>query len=387
MSYHKEKYDLAIIGGGILGTAHAYEAAQQGLKVAIFERNPSPVGATVRNFGMIWPIGQPEQTFDRAMRARAVWMELAEKARFWAKPWGSLHVAYHKDEWEVIQEFVSSTTHIGYQCQLLTPEQSILKNKIVNPVGLKGALFSATEVNVDPREAILQIHQYLAQHLGVEIHYHTGVSHIQYPYFFDGRTEWQAEQLIVCSGADFETLYPEVFQNQLITKCKLQMLRTVPQAGNFQLGPNLAAGLTLQHYTSFAHCKSLLRLKQRFTRDMEEYNRWGIHVLLSQTRFGELTIGDSHEYGLNPSPFDKQHLNQMILSYLNRFTLIPNPTIAETWHGVYPKMQNGQTELIISPTEGVTVVNGIGGAGMTLSFGLAQEVMERLNIKKQIALI
>ncbi|NJL73845.1 MAG: FAD-dependent oxidoreductase, partial [Saprospiraceae bacterium] len=63
MPYHKKKYDLAIVGGGILGTAHAYEAARQGLKVAIFERNPSPVGATVRNFGMIWPIGQPEQTF------------------------------------------------------------------------------------------------------------------------------------------------------------------------------------------------------------------------------------------------------------------------------------------------------------------------------------
>jgi FAD dependent oxidoreductase TIGR03364 len=381
------KYDIAVVGGGILGTAHAYEAAKRGLKVAIFERNLSPVGATVRNFGMVWPIGQPKNTFERAMRARAVWLELAEKAGFWAKPWGSLHVAYHKDEWEVLQEFVATTAHIGYQTQLLTPEQSILKNKIVNPIGLRGALFSATEVNVDPREAIVKLHQYLINHLGVKIYYHTAISAIQHPTLSNGKQEWQADQILVCSGADFETLYPEIFAQQPITKCKLQMMRTVPQPNQFQLGPNLAGGLTLQHYHSFAHCKSLVKLKQRFTRDMEEYNRCGIHVLLSQTQLGELTIGDSHEYGLNPSPFDKQHINQLILNYLNRFALIPAPAIAEMWHGVYPKMQNGQTELVVSPEEGVTVINGIGGAGMTLSFGLAQEVLQKLNIDKQVILV
>ncbi|MDB5152060.1 MAG: family FAD-dependent oxidoreductase, partial [Mucilaginibacter sp.] len=43
------------------------------------------------------------------------------------------------------------------------------------------------------------------------------------------------------------------------------------------------------------------------------------------------------------------------------------------WNGIYPKMMDGQTELIIETEPGVTVINGLGGNGMTLSFGLCEQ--------------
>jgi D-hydroxyproline dehydrogenase subunit beta len=98
----------------------------------------------------------------------------------------------------------------------------------------------------------------------------------------------------------------------------------------------------------------------------------GIHVLLSQTSLGELTIGDSHEYGLAPSPFDREEINRAILDYLGTFASAPTFAIAERWHGIYPKLP-GKTEFIATPEKGVTIVNGLGGAGMTFSFGLAEE--------------
>jgi len=71
------------------------------------------------------------------------------------------------------------------------------------------------------------------------------VTAIEPPVLYTGSGRWQAETVIVCSGDDFETLYPQHYAASGLTRCKLQMMRTAPQPDGWQLGPSLAAGLTL----------------------------------------------------------------------------------------------------------------------------------------------
>lgn len=99
--------------------------------------------------------------------------------------------------------------------------------------------------------------------------------------------------------------------------------------------------------------------------------------MVSQNAEGELTIGDSHEYGLVFDPFDKQFINQLILDYMKQFATFKDWQMIQSWHGIYPKITNGQTDFVYSPEQGVTIVNGLGGNGMTLSFGFAEEVITR----------
>jgi hypothetical protein len=40
-------------------------------------------------------------------------------------------------------------------------------------------------------------------------------------------------------------------------------------------------------------------------------------------------------------------------------------------------MMNGQTSFITTPENGVTVINGMGGAGMTLSFGMTERYFSK----------
>ncbi len=110
--------------------------------------------------------------------------------------------------------------------------------------------------------------------------------------------------------------------------------------------------------------------------ERKEYLDNGIHVMAAQNGRGEITIGDSHEYGLYFHPFDKVAVNKLIIDYLKTFLKIDTDIIAETWHGIYPKLTNGDTEIFLSPDPGVYILNGIGGVGMTLSFGLAEEIVE-----------
>lgn len=370
-----KKFDVAVVGAGIVGLAVAYTAAKKGQKVIVFERNPRAVGASVRNFGLIWPIGQPAgNALDRAMRSRDIWLEVAQASGLWLKQNGSLQLAYHDDELDVLHDFYRNAATAGYQVKLLTANEASAYSSAVKTDGLKGALWSATECTVTSRQAVPQIAAYLEKELGVEFHYGSAVTHVASKHLSDFYDNWEAERIFLCSGAEFETLYPRIFRESGITKCKLQMLRTNAQPDNWDMGASLCAGLTLLHYTSFAHLQSLAPVRARYARENLDFDRYGIHVLVSQNCFGEIILGDSHEYGWDVSPFDNEAINSLILDYLNTFARLPYAAIAEKWHGVYPKI-SGKTEFVLEVEPNVWIVNGLSGAGMTMSFGLAQEVV------------
>jgi D-hydroxyproline dehydrogenase subunit beta len=369
--------DIAIVGGGIVGLAHAYMALRKGLKVVLFERDQFAVGASVRNFGLIWTIGQePGPGLERALRSRKHWEEIASQAGFWMKNNGSLHVAYHEDEWNVLQEFMELHQNSGYSCSLLSANQVKESSGVVRKDGLLGGLWSETESTVYARDAIRRIPLWLEEKYGLILKFGHAVKEISLPLIKTARENWRAGKVFVCSGADFETLYPEIFDMHPVSKCKLQMLKAVPEKP-VVLGPTLCAGLTLRHYTAFGKCKSLKTMDARYDKLSEDYKDHGVHVLLAQNEQGELIIGDSHHYSRTVEPFDSEHVNEIILNYLNTFTDLGKLRIIERWHGVYPKI-TGNSNLIVEPESGVTIVTGLGGAGMTLSFGLAEELVDQL---------
>ena len=369
-----------VIGAGIVGLATARALALQGFSVKVFERTDRAVGASIRNFGMIWPIGQTAgKMYDRAVRSRDVWKEIAPRAGFWHECAGSLHLAYEPDEWLVLQELYEVFRKEGRPVRLLDPAAVAAHSGAVVAQGLLGGLHSQDEIIVDPREAIAALPGWLAATYPIEFHWGKCVSYISDQIVYIGNDEeYEADLVFICSGADFETLYPEQFAGQPVTKCKLQMMRLVAQPQEWRIGPALCGGLSLIHYNSFKAAPSLAGLRQRYAAEMPDYLQWGIHVMVSQNGRGELTVGDSHEYGLTHDPFDKDFINRKILEYLRRFACFKDWSVAETWNGVYAKLTDGEADLFFSPEPYVYVINGVGGAGMTLSFGLAEELVAGL---------
>jgi FAD dependent oxidoreductase TIGR03364 len=370
------KGNAIVVGAGIAGLAMSRALAINGYRVSVIERNHAAVGASIRNFGMVWPVGQPSgELYETACRSRAIWEESCRGAGIFYDPVGSMHLAYHQDEANVLEELYEVYKK-DRPVELLDHAGVLGRSDAAVEKGLINGFFSSDELIVDPREAISSLPSYLSEKYGIEFIWNKAVIAVEEGVVHTAEHKYQADLIIVCSGVEFETMFPEVFENKAAVKCKLQMLRYASQPDNWRIGPALCGGLSLIHYHSFKAASSLQTLKKRFEEEMPEYLQWGIHVMVSQNGKGELTIGDSHEYGGTHDPFDKQFINELILKYLGQFARFRNNELLETWNGVYAKLSDGSPYFFTSPMKGVHLFNGLGGAGMTLSFGLAENLVK-----------
>ncbi len=368
-----------VVGAGILGMATARALALKGYKVTIIERSQQSLGASIRNFGMLWPIGQPDgPLYERAIRSREVWKEYLKSAKIPFDPCGSVHLAYDNEENEVLEELYEHFIKSQRPVTLLNSETIQKKFKGINNNNLFSGLYSSDETIIDPREGIKNLPTYLKTYYNINILWGTAVTNVTTNTVWSFKTKYNADIICICSGADFETLYPFKFKELPIIKTKLQMMRFVPNDNNYRIGTSVCGGLSLLHYKSFTASALLDKLKTKIEIELPQYLKHGIHVMVSQNNKGELTVGDSHEYGLDFEPFDNNYINELILKYLKKLIHIDNWTLQQSWNGIYPKMTNGATDLFLKVEPGVFIINGIGGNGMTLSFGFAEEAVAKI---------
>src|SRR5262245_33697680 len=200
-------FDDAIVGAGIVGLAHAYHLARRGRRVIVLERGERAQGASVRNFGMLWPIGQPAGPPRKlALRSLEIWRQVLQASGLWHDSAGSLHLAYRDDEAQVLGEFAALARQTGFACDLLDPEGVRRRSRAVRSTGLIAGLWSHHEVCVDPREVVSSLPGWLSSSFGVWFEFGQAVTGYNQPRITTaGR--FDAGRLWVCAGDDLHTLY------------------------------------------------------------------------------------------------------------------------------------------------------------------------------------
>lgn len=170
-----------VIGSGIAGLAMARGLAVRGYAVTVFERNEKAVGASIRNFGMLWPIGQPNgKLYERALVSKSIWKEICNEADLWYEEGGSLHAAYNEHEQNVIIEFAEANKNVR-PVAIVSAEEAAEKSEAVNTENLKCALWSGDEMIIESRVAMQKIPAYLNGKYGVAFHFNTAITAIEYP--------------------------------------------------------------------------------------------------------------------------------------------------------------------------------------------------------------
>ena len=373
MTHHT---DLLIIGAGILGLSHAYAAAKRGLKVKVFERTATPLGASVRNFGQALVTGQPPgPMLDLARQSRDIWGQWAQLANLQLKRNGSYLFARTEAEEHLLEAFCAGRAEeYGYRVNLL---QGAAMNDLYGGQFRhhRAALHGLDDQQLYSREALPALINYLCRELKVEFHFSTLVRDIEPGQLHSTAGSFRGEQIIVCSGHDYQTLLAEQIAELNPQICHLQMLRARPKV-DLNLQHALLTGLSCVHYGAFADLPEAAPVQAQILRDVPHLHENGIHLLISPTPYGELIIGDSHHYGSDPSPFNAEQVDNWMIELAEQ-TLGCQIQVVERWQGVYGSRGPGPFSFLRA-ADGVRVALMHTGVGMSVGPAMAERNITEL---------
>lgn len=370
-------YDVAIVGAGIIGLAHAYIAAKRGLRVLVLEQDSRPLGASIRNFGLQLPLAQKAgENYTLAVKSQQLWREVAAEFSFWSKPNGLLVLSLSELENEVMREFIAEAKNQGYNGVkfLYKDELRAATSSALNFTTIEGAIYSTNETVVNPGETLAKLVVGLKEKYNVEFVFNCLVQDINGNTIKTNIGMFYAERILLCTGESYRQFFPELVSPISLKKCKLQVMKLDISTPDWRLEEALASGISMLHYSSFSIAPSLAKLREYYDTNHPEINRYGIHILAVENNKRELIVGDSHEYDDNDfAPGIKTEINEIILSWLDKYLALPPYKVKEAWAGCYLKNNEGDIYCRVSPSKNIQIINGVGGQGMTIAFGLAEE--------------
>lgn len=369
-------FDLAVVGAGICGLAHALAAARRGLSVVVIDRDARANGASVRNFGFVTVTGQERgTTWRRAMRSRDVWAEIAGPAGIDVEHRGLAVVARRPEARAVLEAFLR--TEMGEGCELLDPAAAAARLPVLSGEPIAGVLWSPYELRVESRTAIPKLAAHLEAHHGVVFRRGTAVVGVAPPVVETSTGTITAERVVVCPGDDLVSLYPERLAAFGLTRCKLHMLRVAAPTAGFRLPAAVMSDLGLVRYLGYAALPEAAALKARLVAEQPAALENGVHLIAVQSADGSLVVGDSHHYDATPDPFAPQVVDDIILDELVAVLAIPAPVVTERWTGTYASAAD-RTMLVDAPDPRVRLVVITSGTGASTSFAIAEEVIDDL---------
>lgn len=371
-----ERYDIAVIGAGIVGLAHALAARRLGKRVVVIDRDAQANGASIRNFGFVTVTGQQAgPCWARAMRSRDVWTEVAPKAGIEIVQTGLTVAVRRPEATRVLEAFLQ--TDMGADCRLLTPTEAQTHVPALRANMLDAVLWSPHERRVESRTAIPLLARWLEHGLGIPFRRSTLATRVAPPVIETTRGPIHAETAIVAAGHDFQTLFPERLQAYGLTHCKLHMMRVRPAAPVPRLASPVMSDLGLVRYLGYAELPEAAVLKVRLEAEQAHWLRHGIHLIAVQSADGSLVVGDSHHYGETVDPFAPDDVDDLILQEFDAVMNLPGRRVTERWTGTYASAPD-RLMLVDRPSDSVRVVVVTSGTGASTSFAIAEEVIADL---------
>jgi glycine oxidase len=155
-----QSFDAVFVGGGVIGLASAWRAAQGGARVCVLERAEPPAGATNVAAGMLAPVGElsygERELLEMMLASGALWpdfvaeLEAASGVEVGFRTSGALHVALDRDEAGELRRRHELQQELSLEAEWLTPTRCRELEPGLTPTFV-GGVIAAGDASVDPR--------------------------------------------------------------------------------------------------------------------------------------------------------------------------------------------------------------------------------------------
>ena len=367
--------DILVVGGGIIGTACAYELARRGATVTLLEKDELAAGASGRNLGYLDTSKDPVLA-PLARRSLERYTEIADDppTPFFldARPIGTLAVTIDEDEVEDLRFWAASAEAVGVEVERVDDRVRELEPEL-SPDVLEAYLLHEGH-RVDPL-ALTVCFGALARAAGATIRHHTPArrliergERVAGAVTDDGILE--ADVVVLAAGPWSTALARPVGVSLDVASARGWLVQAAPERPLFhhwiQSG---ARRLLADRPSARAHEPSSLRLSLRGFGDAEETR--DVSPMIQPAPDGSVLTGTSREPSFAADPLDLAVPRIVAAQAARLVPALGDAPVLSTWSGVRP-VSPDERPMLGWVREGLFVATGHGSEGVILGAGSAE---------------
>jgi sarcosine oxidase subunit beta len=176
----RRRWDVVVVGGGLIGSAAAYHLAKAGLRTLLIEQGDLASGASGANFGNA-QVQDAELGFSLELTLRGYQMVASLEAELDTcldfRQTGALLLIENEMEWAAMERRASALNGAGVAAQLLGQEELCRLEPNLSPAAVIGGLHHAFEGDLNPFKLVNAYIHRGRQH-GLAVWTHTEVAEV-----------------------------------------------------------------------------------------------------------------------------------------------------------------------------------------------------------------
>ncbi|MGI9579230.1 MAG: NAD(P)/FAD-dependent oxidoreductase [Microthrixaceae bacterium] len=366
---------VLVVGGGIIGTAHAHEAVERGFDVVHFEANPETREASVRSLGTLsFSAASPGLDLELSMKADLAWQRMLGPSTNTTtgqpvlRRTGSLTVATDAEEWATLEKLAASADADLRSWSLLGREESE-KTSAALQGQFTGSLRSSLDAVLDPAAALSSLRRQMEESGRYRFSAGTEIRDVESDGVVDyaGRVT-KGDFVVLCPGSSFRLASSVLRQPSTLRPVRIQAVETGPPIRRIPI-PMWDVTSLLAHGADGGHAYRAVSPEEDGTQ---------LRVKCIPRPNGNLLVGEVQE-DEDPQRFDLRE--RPMTEVIRRLELILGqelPAISRRWSGTVYESTDGRLWHRDDLDQSVVLVGGTDERGVTLAPSIAADTFDWL---------